>query len=336
MKNIYENKHYKLLLILPVITIIIATFFVFTIKFGIDLSGGVLITAPLDHAVDAAGLTAKLSTDPQFSLEGLSVRTTSGIGGGLYIQFLGEKTILSAQSKLEAGDYPGAIIDLKKFTGDLNATGELKDQADLYFSKARETFKNDIVALLAQETGTPTSAFSIQDIGPSLGSVFLSQAENALIFAFVLIVLLVFFFFRNPLISFAVTQSAFFDVYLGAAALGAFNIPLSLATIAPLLMLIGYSVDSDIMLTDRVLKRKEGTPTLRAKGAIRTGMTMTLTTIGALTAMFLVSTFTNITILSNISVVLLAGLVGDLIATWCTNAVLVLWFIERKEKKHAK
>jgi preprotein translocase subunit SecF len=301
------------------------------VKFGVDLTGGVLLTSPLPKPVNVVDMKAGIES--KFDLVGLDVRLTGGGTPGLYVVFSGEKSLLHAQQLLEAGSYQEAIDISKKFTGELNTTADLKMQADLYFSRAREGFKNDLVGYISAETGANKPEISIKDIGPSLGAFFLSQARSALIFSFIFIVALIFFFFRKPLISFAVMQSAFYDALLGYAALGFFNIPLSLATLAPILMLIGYSVDTDIMLTDRMLKRKEGTPAARAADALKTGLTMTFTAMGALTALFLVSHYAGIETLSNISLVLVVGLVGDIMCTWCTNAGLVLWYLERKQKK---
>ncbi len=331
--NIYEHKHYKLLLLIPIALLIVMLYYSQFVRLGIEFQGGTLITLPVTKPVDALALQNTL--DSKFSLTNLDVRTTSGATNGLFIEFTGEKSLLQAQQALEIKDYKQVIDISKKFTGELNLpnTTALADQADAYFSKARESFKNSFVASVSDATSTPVSSFSVRDIGPSLGSYFLSQSETALIVAFVLIALLVFYYFRTPVVSFAVVQSALYDAILGYAALGFFGIPLSLATIAPLLMLIGYSVDTDIMLTDRILKRREGTPVERASGAFITGMMMTWTGIVALSVLFIVASYANIETLKNISLILVIGLFGDIIATWCTNAVLVLWHLERKEKK---
>ena len=54
----------------------------------------------------------------------------------------------------------------------------------------------------------------------------------------------------------AVVLSAFADIVMTAAVMTVIGIELTLPTTAALLMLIGYSVDSDILLTMRVLKRQ--------------------------------------------------------------------------------
>jgi len=98
-------------------------------------------------------------------------------------------------------------------------------------------------------------------------------------------------------------------------------------------MLIGFSVDTDIVLTERMMKRKEGTPTQRLLSASKTGLTMAFSAIASMLALFIVSGYAGITVLNHIALILVVGLVGDLIATWCTNAVIVLWYLERKQAK---
>jgi preprotein translocase subunit SecF len=93
-------------------------------------------------------------------------------------------------------------------------------------------------------------------------------------------------------------------------------------------MLIGYSVDSDILLTTRVLKR-QGKLNDKLMGAFHTGMIMTSTTLAAAAVMFVVSWFGSVQILMEISAVLLIGLVFDLLNTWLTNVGVLKWYVQK-------
>jgi preprotein translocase subunit SecF len=67
-----------------------------------------------------------------------------------------------------------------------------------------------------------------------------------------------------------------------------------------------------------------------------TGLTMTTTALAALVAMFIVSSglvtsFTRIDIIRDISVVLIFGLIADMINTWMTNAGILRWYIGRTQ-----
>jgi preprotein translocase subunit SecF len=109
------------------------------------------------------------------------------------------------------------------------------------------------------------------------------------------------------------------------------EIKLSTAGIAAFLMLIGYSVDTDILLSTRVLKVTEGTVFEKIKGAMRTGLMMSGTTIVAiLTALI----FTQSEVIRQIMIILLIGLGIDLINTWIQNAGLLRLYVERKQKPY--
>ena len=168
----------------------------------------------------------------------------------------------------------------------------------------------------------------VDQIGESFGKTLQSQAVLAMIMSFIGMSIVVFLSFRTFVPSAAVVLSAFADMAMTAAAMNVIGIPLTLGTTAALLMLIGYSVDSDILLTNRVLKR-QGKLNDKLQGAFRTGIIMTSTTFAAATAMFLVSWFGQVLIIREISAVLLLGLVADVLNTWLTNAGILKWYVQK-------
>jgi preprotein translocase subunit SecF len=171
-------------------------------------------------------------------------------------------------------------------------------------------------------------SYSSQTIGPALGASFFAQAQLALVLAFLFMAITVFIVFRIPTPSFYVILSAFADIVEAFALSQFLGIKLSLATFTALLLLIGYSVDTDILLTVRVLK-SEGDISAKIRGAMKTGMTMLSATGAALLALFVMHASSTIT---QIASVLLIGLVFDVLNTWITNAGLLRWYIERKQR----
>ncbi|MDP3563555.1 MAG: protein translocase subunit SecF, partial [Methanoregula sp.] len=165
----------------------------------------------------------------------------------------------------------------------------------------------------------------IDQIGESFGKTLQYQAVIALIFSFIGMAVVIFLAFRTFVPAVAVILAAFSDMVMTAAAMNVIGIPLTLGTVAALLMLIGYSVDSDILLTNRVLKR-QGKLNEKLAGAFNTGITMTTTTLAATVALFLVSWLGSVQILMEISAVLLIGLVFDILNTWLTNAGILKWY----------
>lgn len=172
----------------------------------------------------------------------------------------------------------------------------------------------------------------IDQIGESFGKTLQYQAVLALIFSFIGMAIVIFLAFRTFVPAAAVVLSAFADMVMTAAAMNIIGIPLSLGTVAALLMLIGYSVDSDILLTNRVLKR-QGKLNEKLSGAFTTGIIMTSTTLAATVALFIVSWFGSVQILMEISAVLLIGLVFDIMNTWLTNAGILKWYVMKGGSK---
>lgn len=147
--------------------------------------------------------------------------------------------------------------------------------------------------------------------------------------ALLLILLLVLLFYFKSLPSVAVVIGAISDILIALGGMGLFGIPLTLASFAALLMILGFSLDTDILLTMRVFKRA-GDPREKAFDSMKTGLTMSTTALFAFIILFIISLYTHIAIYSEISGVALAGLVGDMFATWGINAVLVLQHAEGK------
>jgi preprotein translocase subunit SecF len=172
----------------------------------------------------------------------------------------------------------------------------------------------------------------IDQIGASFGQTLQQQATIALIFSFIGMAIVVFVAFRTFIPSSAVVLSAFADIVMTAAAMTVLGIELTLPTMAALLMLIGYSVDSDILLTMRVLKR-QGKLDEKLGGAFRTGIIMTTTTMAAVAAMWIVTFVGNVPVIPQIAAVLFIGLAFDMLNTWLTNAGIIKWYVLRRGGK---
>tara|TARA_Y100000310_G_scaffold339842_1_gene433798 strand:+ start:20927 stop:21850 length:924 start_codon:yes stop_codon:yes gene_type:complete len=175
-----------------------------------------------------------------------------------------------------------------------------------------------------------TVDYAVEIVGSSLGASFFKDLTIALSIAFLFMALVVFVYFRTLVPSIAVILAALSDILITLAIVNILNIKLSAAGIAAFLMLIGYSVDTDILLSTRVLKRREGTEMERIYGAMKTGLTMTITTIIAVTVALFVA---QSEVIKQIMIILLIGLLVDLINTWIQNVGILRLYLERKAKK---
>jgi preprotein translocase subunit SecF len=182
---------------------------------------------------------------------------------------------------------------------------------------------------LVEKIGARYPDASVDYIDETFGATLQGQAVIALLFSFVGMAVVVFIAFRTFIPSVAVVSCAFIDMVGTAAGMNLLGIPLTLPTTAALLMLIGYSVDSDILLTMRVLKR-QGKLEEKLAGAFRTGIIMTSTTLAASLSLWVVAGLGQIEIIRDMAAVLLVGLALDIINTWITNATLLKWYAEKK------
>lgn len=252
------------------------------------------------------------------------VRLGEDFKGGIVVTIITGETKEELTARFAA--YPIASV---RDTGGENGKS-------LEFGPMSESQKDALITMLKEAYGS----YELRDISPLFGQELQRQVVRAVIIAFMLMSIVVFVAFRTVIPAFYVVSCAFSDIVIPIACMDAIGMELSLGTVAALLMLIGYSVDSDILLT-RNLLHKKGETKEKLRTTMKTGITMTSTTIVAVLAMFLVSSsfplffshFAPIPILRDISLVLLFGLTADLINTWLLNAGLLRWYVERKELK---
>ncbi|KHO47485.1 MAG: preprotein translocase subunit SecF [archaeon GW2011_AR5] len=186
----------------------------------------------------------------------------------------------------------------------------------------------DAVYRHATVSGSPTS----RTVGPSIGNIFFQQAQIAMILAFVLMAITIFILYRSVVPSLIMILSATTDIIITIAVLNLLGITLSLAVIAALLMVIGYSVDTDMVLTSELLKVRGTSVSAGIKRAMKTGLTMISTIFVALLAMYL---FSGSLIIEQIALVLIIATIFDAPATWMTNAGILRWWLGRKAKSHS-
>jgi preprotein translocase subunit SecF len=188
------------------------------------------------------------------------------------------------------------------------------------------TFQStDGTALAEQARAAGFEVRSSATVTGSFGAQTQIQALGGVAVAFVGMAILVFAMFRTFVPSIAVVISAFSDIVIPVALMNLLGIQLTLGTVAALLLLIGYSVDSDILLNNHILRRS-GDFYESTYRAMRTGVTMTLTSLAAMIVMTIVATLFGIQLLASIGLILAFGLATDLMNTYMLNLSLLRWY----------
>lgn len=242
-------------------------------------------------------------------------------------------TTLSIAKDLNVNQLSESLIE-KYPTIDINVRSVTQGTNVGVVVEASDITPEELISSVEDISGKLSSdEYTADTTGSSLGSSFFKQAILAVIAAFVLMSIVIYIYFREPLPCFYAVFCVFGDMLFALAIFDLLNLRLTTAGVAAFLMLIGYSIDTDILLTTRVLKRKEGTVPERMATAIPTGLTMTLAAMAAIIVAYFATTSES---LRQIMFVLGWGLVGDLVYTWLFNASLLRMYVEKKESKEVK
>lgn len=169
--------------------------------------------------------------------------------------------------------------------------------------------------------------FSIEVVSSSLGESFYQSLLKAVLISFALMAVVIFVAFRSFVPSAAVLLSAFLDIIFPLAIIELLGIKVNAAGIAAFLLVIGYSVDTDILLTTKVLKWKDGNLYERIIDSAKTGLTMTMATVAALSIAYVITTSL---VLKQMFLIIVIALLVDIISTYFMNSGILIWYCKKK------
>lgn len=298
------------------------------VKKGVSLKGGISVTLMTGEEISLAQFEEFVKRE--FPKADYSVITYSASGKqqGLILEISGAEikdliSKISAEYGLNEGDYT------------LEETGAVIGES--FFS---QTIKAMLVAFLLMgmvvfiyfgDSITSKIMVTITTL-VLVGLIFGGLNTITLIIAILLGIVLAYFFLSKSIPSFAVILAGASTIILTLAVFNLLDMRLTTGGIAAFLMLIGYSVDTDILLTTRVIKNQDKKDfEENVISSIKTGLTMTICAIAAtLTAYF----FTQSDMLKQIMIILFIGLCFDILNTWVQNvAVIKLYLDHHKDNK---
>ncbi len=222
---------------------------------------------------------------------------------------------------------PEAEIE-SAITGEIESITEIQGTGEYIVTfAAGETSAEEIESDIDSNENLVVNELS--QISPMLSEDAQQTAIWAMGIAFVLMSLLVIGLFRSAVPAFIVILSVTSNILIATAAINIVGIELTMGTVGAILMLIGYSVDSDIVLNTHVLKSKKSEFVDQVHDAMRTGVTMTVTSLAAMLVMSLAATIVGIELLAHMGLILAIGLAADLIITYMLNVSILRWYVNR-------
>jgi len=334
----WYNKNYKKLLIIPSIVLLASLIFLFSfyastgdiIYKDVSLTGGTSITIFTDAS--QKDLESFLSN----SISDFSIKTISDNTGKQIelVVTVNEEETETLQNLL--GEFLGYELNNENSSKEITSASLSEEfYEQLIVAVLLAFFWMAAVVYLIFKKGMKTKVMVVFInilFGFFMGNFFLSS--NPFISGIVFLsfsVYLIRTYIKNSVPAFAVMLSAFADLVMTLAVVNLVGMKISTAGIVAFLMLIGYSVDTDILLTTRLLRKRKDDINKALWGAFKTGTTMTLTSLVAVgTALIVVYSFASV--LNQIFIILLIGLIFDLFNTWITNASIIKWYVEKGGK----
>lgn len=332
------DKHYKKLLIISMLLllfsfIVIGHQYITTGDFvsrGVSLTGGLSVTlnAPANNTMTADDLESYLVKE--FPKADIMVRT---FGSGDSLKFSVEISGVNETELMNSLKQKFPEMTAIDFANNKQTIGPTFGQS--FFT---QTLKAIFIAFLFMSIviflyfGESTRDKWIASVLTVTAAFIMFYAKSAItyVIAVLILVVLTVIYVRDSIPAFGIMLCAFSDLFFSLAIFNITGHKLSVASVAAFLMIIGYSIDTDILLSVRVLKRREGTLSHRIIGAMKTGVTMSTCT---LIAVFSAYIFTHSIVIKDIMFVLMAGLIGDIIFTWIQNAGILRWYLENKNWK---
>jgi preprotein translocase subunit SecF len=335
IKDFYDTK-YKTLLIIPFVVLLLSLILIGAqiaitgdfVRKDVSLKGGLTLTIPSDQAIDVEELE-------------------------LYLGLELPQSDISVRSLKSAGKQVGIIIDGADVESDDILTalepkiGKLdKDDYSVEFmgSSLGESFFKEIIKAIYVSFlfmgivvfwyfGTDLKLKSVATFLTLLVGILMFFGNTSLIkdiIAYIIGIVIIVLYIKTSAPSFMVIFNVFCDLIVSLAIVNLMGIKLSTAGIAAFLMIIGYSVDTNILLSTKLIKRKDGSISERLFNAMKTGLTMTLTT---LVAVLVALIFTQSDVIRQIMVILLVGLLVDMLYTWIQNVGILRLYLEKGRSK---
>ncbi|MCC7570457.1 hypothetical protein KO465_03870 [Candidatus Micrarchaeota archaeon] len=362
--NIYDGD-YRKLMILPILLILVGLFFIPSVQLGIDFQGGTIIRlyTPDEANIDDLkanlienGLNIRKVQQIQTQIQNVveieldqddKLSAAEDLRGIFYTYFddyvylesiVTDPTIsdanLEKQQALEEYneispfvlDSANQMFEIADYTPDYTEANEMKSDFDAAYNSVKKDYQERVSSSINIEY----DSISVKTVSPTLGVKFIERALSAILWALLLSVILAFAVFRKIATSIIVFIGAFADVVITLGAMGLFGIPLTLPSFAALLMMLGFSLNTDMLLTMRLIKQRKGTLRDASWSALKTGTTMSTTDLIAFSSLLILGHLTHLTTYSQIASIAVIGLVGDLIATWMLSAPLIMVLLKER------
>ena len=263
--------------------------FALTLCIGIisSLFTAFFVTRTIFELITRKSEQSTLSIGPVALFSNLNIRFLSlrniGFGTSAAVLLIGIVSILGINGIRQGIDFAGGTllelhfdpaVKVEDIRSQLGRVPVGDDEVDLSKSEIKQFGSENDILIRVSESGTGTEvadgimgvlksgfATSIEEmewirrqekVGPKIGSELSNAAVRAVLVALVLILIYMAWRFHRFLYGIAAVVALFHDVLITLGLLSLFNIEITLAVVAALLAIVGYSLNDTIVVFDRI------------------------------------------------------------------------------------
>ena len=178
---------------------------------------------------------------------------------------------------------------------------------------------SSIIETLNSNGFYPTE-YSVQFVGPELGSTFFLQISILLTAAYIILFITNLFIYKRLIIAFTIIISSLANIIVVFGIMNLLNQKISFAGFSSILMLIAFAIDANVILATKILSGTLEEFYDQYKKGLITGLTINA---GLIISMLIVLVFSNSPFLINIAQIQVIGFAADILNTWILNAAII-------------
>jgi preprotein translocase subunit SecF len=335
------NHHYRSLLVISLLLLVLSLAQIgyqtsttgdFIHK-GVSLKGGLTITVPVHDATVSSDDIQRL-LNAKYPTNEVIVRGVSELGQlkGLEIEAAAETDRKEDLQSLEQGIVAAVAEKIPTAPKEYSVEVIGPSLGAAFFDQVLRALCIAFILMamvVFLSFGEHTWSKIVTVLLSLIASFLIFSVHGWLMIAVILVIsaALIYLYINFSVPSSYVILCAFSDIAVTVAVVNLLGLKVSTAGVAAFLMLVGYSVDTDILLTTRVLKYKRGTVYERVLSSMKTGLTMSFSTMAAALVGYFVSQSSTI---KEIMLIIFIGMIADIIMTWIQNVSLLRMYVDKK------
>ncbi|BFI73707.1 protein-export membrane protein SecF [Nanoarchaeota archaeon] len=176
------------------------------------------------------------------------------------------------------------------------------------------------------------SDISIQQYSSIVGNLIFNQFAEFVVIVMILVGIIIFIAFRVSNVTLNIMSTIAFDVLGLLAILSSIKYPIGANGFIAMLMILGFAIDNNVVLSTNMVKEKEKPFVERVKMSFRVGMLMEIIALYALIILYLLVPDPSV---KDFSTVLSIAIALDLLYYLIGNIPIYKYFTLRKEKEEA-